>query len=455
MSKRHQMRRLGAATLTAAVVFTGASFSATAASAEDAPSGAPVAEVRAGNTAPSVTAAQTGSLTLAPGGSGDVSVTLSNSGGTATSAEIEFTVTAPSGTVFTSNTFRTRTTGKPAGTERGTLSGDSKTLTFTSARYSIPALGTVRNIFTLQADTDNVNNGVVSDGKLQITPNSDIPDAVAAAISYTSRGIMAQTATPTISAGATETATIRVGNASGTSTSGTTTFTITAPSGTTFGNATVSYTKSDGQTGSFTGTLSNNGRTLTVTDTPYSVPANGHVSNSFTLAADDENSLNGPVDDGSFTVTAGTGIPVGANSKVRYVAEAALRVLTPEMDALVSGKNLSFSGTGAPHAVISIEDEDNDELAQTTVDADGTWQVSMTEELTPGARSLMVRQYASKDTASALNFTVAAPAADDLDVATPARNGRVNAGTITFTGTSNPNAKIELRSIATGDPLGT
>ncbi|WP_344033611.1 hypothetical protein [Leucobacter iarius] len=134
---------------------------------------------------------------------------------------------------------------------------------------------------------------------------------------------------------------------------------------------------------------------------------------------------------------------------------AAALIETPLPDAEHNGGALRFQGRGVGGGQISLKNQAGTEIGTATVLANGIWTIDAAN--IPATDGI----YTATQTGKGNNVTTASvhlnPGVtnEKLDVATPARNGRVNAGTITFTGTSNPNAKIELRSIATGDPLGT
>ena len=139
--------------------------------------------------------------------------------------------------------------------------------------------------------------------------------------------------------------------------------------------------------------------------------------------------------------------------KTTPVADS-LDVLTPAQDATVAAGTVTFTGTSNPHARIDlISNVSGASLGRTTADAAGAWTVNVNRQLGKGDYKIIVQNGSLEVTRS---FQVkAAPVADALDVATPAQGATVAPGTVTFTGTANPNANIRIVSNVTGTLLGT
>ncbi|WP_344033514.1 Ig-like domain-containing protein, partial [Leucobacter iarius] len=445
------MRRLSTATLTAAVAFTGVGFGITPALADDA---AAAPKITTEQTVMSFSASQQGTPGITSGMTADVTVRIANNGSLSLPGT-QFVVKAPSGTTFAKNTFVQKSSRGDSLVLPGVLSDGGKTFTFDHTSYLIPDGVWQDNTFTLKSDAANDRTGAIDDGELLVTGGRAIDVGTRSAIAYTATPRAEQLSVPTILSGGSGSVKIQVNNPENITRPAGTSWVVVAPSGTKFKDNTFIWsTKSF--SGVASGTLSSDGRILTYSDSATGGWPNDFLANEFTLVSDANNTRTGLVSDGSFQVTGGTGLPVGTTSKISYNAEIGVSVETPGEDTELEAADVEFAGKGAPNGTITITDGNGAPVASTTVKTDGTWTVKPANPLTPGHKVMTVSQNSNGTVTTAkVEFTVKAPVTARLDVATPARNGRVNAGTITFTGTSNPNAKIELRSIATGDPLGT
>lgn len=132
-----------------------------------------------------------------------------------------------------------------------------------------------------------------------------------------------QTVSPTLSADATGAATVRLDNTGDTdSDPGVVTF--RAPSGTTFDAARVDWTRAlaNGKTteGKSNGQLSEDRKTLTYDRDDLTVVAGKHNTYTFTLKADNQLPQNGPITDGTITLTGGFG---AGSASLGYTAEGA------------------------------------------------------------------------------------------------------------------------------------
>ncbi|GAA2841331.1 hypothetical protein FB468_2901 [Leucobacter komagatae] len=133
--------------------------------------------------------------------------------------------------------------------------------------------------------------------------------------------------------------------------------------------------------------------------------------------------------------------------------DAPLVVTAPAQNATVAPGKVTFAGTAEPGATVEIKSNITGALLGTgTANQAGSWVIDLNRQL--GADNYSLRVVTGNQRVDR-QFTVAAPPAEArLSVATPAEGSRVNPGVVIFTGTSNPGAKIELRSNVTGALLG-
>lgn len=164
--------------------------------------------------------------------------------------------------------------------------------------------------------------------------------------------------------------------------------------------------------------------------------------------------VNRPLSAGTYTIGVRNG---GLDVKRTFTAKNAvveqLDVVTPARGAIVDPGTVTFSGTANANADIELYSiTSGASLGTTKANASGAWTVAVNKQLGEGQYTIGVRNGSLQEQRT---FTVQNPVVDQLDVTTPAQHGEVAPGTVTFTGTSNANANIELRSIATGGLLGS
>lgn len=136
------------------------------------------------------------------------------------------------------------------------------------------------------------------------------------------------------------------------------------------------------------------------------------------------------------------------------VKDEELTVLTPAEGAKLKEGTVTFTGTANAGASIELRSNQTGALlGSTTARADGTWSASVNRALTAGNYTILVKNAGLE---VARSFVIEAPAVQErLTVATPAAGAKLNPGTVTFTGTANPGAKVELRSNVSGALLGS
>lgn len=129
-----------------------------------------------------------------------------------------------------------------------------------------------------------------------------------------------------------------------------------------------------------------------------------------------------------------------------------LEVLAPAAGAKVAAGKVTFTGTANVGAKIELVSKvSGSVLGSGVADEHGNWSADVNRDLGAGDYVIKVRNGATEVDRA---FTVEKAVADRLDVITPAHNGEVAPGTVTFTGTANPGATVNLVSIVTGAPLG-
>lgn len=130
-----------------------------------------------------------------------------------------------------------------------------------------------------------------------------------------------------------------------------------------------------------------------------------------------------------------------------------LSVSSPAQNATLTSGTVTFTGAAADNARVELRSNVTGSLLGVgTADASGNWSATITRTLAPDFYSVQV---VSDGQRVDRQFTVKEkPAEGHLDVHTPAQNGVVSPGPVTFTGTATPGAKVELRSNVTGILLG-
>ncbi|WP_025159401.1 Ig-like domain-containing protein [Leifsonia aquatica] len=258
---------------------------------------------------------QTATPTIRPDGNGTITLrTVNTTGGKHT---ISYTVTAPTGTKFANANYYSKTNAWGGGNFTAKLSDDSRTITLSDASTSD---AWQEQTFTLASAADNTAEGIVSDGLMTVTAGTFAPIGSMIPVAYNAKvSYIDQTASPSLSAGFSGSVTMRI-NVKSASQKGLS-YTLTAPSGTTFKDATRSWKNSDGGSGSSTVTLSADKRTITMTSPESSVKYNdGWVDETYTLISDPSNTRKGEVSDGLLTITGGSFLTVGSTHKVSYTA---------------------------------------------------------------------------------------------------------------------------------------
>ncbi|GAA2835570.1 hypothetical protein GCM10010471_16710 [Leucobacter komagatae] len=136
------------------------------------------------------------------------------------------------------------------------------------------------------------------------------------------------------------------------------------------------------------------------------------------------------------------------------VTDEALQVLTPAEGAKLQPGTVTFTGTANAGATIELRSNQTGNMLGTgTAAANGTWSVPVNRQLAAGNYTILVKNGALE---VARSFSVEAPAPQlKLEVVNPIAGSRVQPGTVTFTGTANAGAKIELRSNVSGGLLGS
>ena len=129
--------------------------------------------------------------------------------------------------------------------------------------------------------------------------------------------------------------------------------------------------------------------------------------------------------------------------------QESLEITTPAQDATVAQGKVTFTGKSNPGADIRIESNITSALLGTgKADDNGNWSIEINRNLVAGSYNFRVMNGGLVENRQ---FRVAA---DTLTVTTPAQNGVVAPGKVTFTGTANPDAKIRIVSNVTGSLLG-
>ncbi|ODA91055.1 hypothetical protein ATY41_06560 [Leifsonia xyli subsp. xyli] len=185
-----------------------------------------------------VTVSQTSVPALRLGQNGSATVRIENHAQSGASGiDIEFT--APSGSVFASPDLTWRNSTLSGGTNTGKLSADKRTLTYSSAEFTVNATSWVDLSTELTAQTSG--GGLLADGVFRIAPGKIVPDGAKTALAY--KAVIAELPHTRGQAGPGGTFSFVVYDAA---TAVTGTMTLDAPRGMTFksvqsGYATVTY----------------------------------------------------------------------------------------------------------------------------------------------------------------------------------------------------------------------
>ncbi|WP_307814721.1 Ig-like domain-containing protein, partial [Leucobacter aridicollis] len=122
----------------------------------------------------------------------------------------------------------------------------------------------------------------------------------------------------------------------------------------------------------------------------------------------------------------------------------ALEVLTPAEGETVPSGTVTFTGTANAGAKVQlVSNQAGAILGEGTADATGNWTADVNRELGVGDYKIIVR---NGSTDVIRSFTVKKPVVETLKVTAPAENSVVAPGTVTFTGTANAGAKVQLVS---------
>ncbi|WP_170219650.1 hypothetical protein [Leucobacter komagatae] len=136
------------------------------------------------------------------------------------------------------------------------------------------------------------------------------------------------------------------------------------------------------------------------------------------------------------------------------VTDEALQVITPGEGQKLQPGMVTFTGTANAGATVELRSNLTGSLLGSGVaNSNGAWTASVNRQLGAGNYTILVKNGARE---VARSFTIEAPAPQlKLDVVNPAQGSKLQPGTVTFTGTANTGAKIELRSNVSGGLLGS
>ncbi|WP_158866619.1 Ig-like domain-containing protein [Leifsonia sp. AG29] len=408
------------------------------------------------NAVADMTLAQTAAPTLKPGQTGSATVTLTNPNDIKSPSGSTFVVTAPSGTTFASNQVAWKHVkgNKATGSLTGVLSADKKTLTVDASGYIVDASVIREHTVQLTSDKGNTRTGAVSDGSFEFTAGSAVANGLKATISYNAVADMtlAQTAAPTLKPGQTGSATVTLTNPNDIKSPSGSTFVVTAPSGTTFASNQVAWKHVNGNkaTGSLTGVLSADKKTLTVNYPTYAVDASIVREHTVQLVSDKGNTRTGSVADGSFEFTAGNAVANGLKATVSYTAEKAdivtVSLTSPAIGSTTQASNPVFTGKGHPGALIEVKGSTGRVIATATVTGAGDWSATSTVALGNGRYVGTVNQTIDGNVSSVgFDYSIVkdvqiAP----LTLTSPAIGGKTTDLFPTFTGKGHPGASIEV-----------
>jgi hypothetical protein len=319
-------------------------------------SAVPAQSVPLGYTVGGVTVTQSSLPTLKAGETGAFEVRFNNAG-SRTGERFVAKITAPSGTTFASSVVGAASSTPWTGTFTGSLSSDRTEMTLDVPSAYLPENGwhTVRP--SLKADADLSQAGTVRDGAFEITGGS-MAKAQKIAIGYVVGGVATtQTESPTLEEGQTGAVTVKLHNIGSQTTAGTNVV-FTAPSGTTFDSQFIQATSSTPWSGQFTGLLSNDRKTLSVSVPTLFLPKDGDHTLSVTLKADAPLQEEGKVSDGSFRVIGGAALP-RQDFAFHYTAKKSainlpFALVSPESGTEAKGKTVKFTGNGTPGATIRL-----------------------------------------------------------------------------------------------------
>ncbi|MGO2141003.1 MAG: hypothetical protein ACTH30_11395, partial [Leucobacter sp.] len=126
------------------------------------------------------------------------------------------------------------------------------------------------------------------------------------------------------------------------------------------------------------------------------------------------------------------------------VTDEALQVITPGEGAKLQPGTVTFTGTANAGATVELRSNLTGSLLGSGVaNANGAWTASVNRQLGAGNYTILVKNGARE---VARSFVIEAPAPQlKLDVVNPVAGSKLQPGTVTFTGTANAGAKIELR----------
>ncbi|NYD25219.1 Ig-like domain-containing protein [Leucobacter aridicollis] len=130
-----------------------------------------------------------------------------------------------------------------------------------------------------------------------------------------------------------------------------------------------------------------------------------------------------------------------------------LKVTAPAENSVVAPGTVTFTGTANAGAKVQlVSNQAGAILGEGTADATGNWTADVNRELGVGDYKIIVR---NGSTDVIRSFTVKKPVVETLKVTAPAENSVVAPGTVTFTGTANAGAKVQLVSNQSGNELGS
>ncbi|GAA2832498.1 hypothetical protein FB468_1422 [Leucobacter komagatae] len=150
---------------------------------------------------------------------------------------------------------------------------------------------------------------------------------------------------------------------------------------------------------------------------------------------------------GANTTTASVEINVGVTGEE-------LDVLTPVQGSNVAPGVVKFAGTANAGSTVELRSNlTGNLLGSATTDASGRWSADVNRPLTAGNYTILVQNGGLQ---VARSFVVTAPVVQEkLEVTAPVQGERLRPGTVTFVGTANAGARIELRSNVSGALLGS
>ena len=265
---------------------------------------------------------QTDTPRLTPGSSGRVTVKITNTSGKNGRGGSTFKIVAPAGTTFANSTADIVIVGTGYSTSwAGTVSDLNRTIVFDRPAFELNAGDSVLISFSLRADIDSRLSGTVGDGQVVVVGRTSLP-IFGSGFGYfaTPAAQITQQGIPFLTQGASGTAVMTLSNNVPRSSSAGTSFVATAPAGTVFSSSEVPIRLSNGSSGTWSGVLSGDGRTLTVVRSPLEIATGGSLELRLPLRSDAGNTRTGMIGDGELRTTAGNALPIGLAHPIVYTA---------------------------------------------------------------------------------------------------------------------------------------